>query len=177
MRINRLSNNAKATIKAYQLGYKILSDGKIYSPFNGIIKGDIKGGINRPNYVRLSIIKKCRSRVFAHRLVAFQKYGIDMFRAGIVVRHKNGNSLDNSHGNILIGTHSDNMNDIPKKIRIRSAITASNKIRKFSDEDVSRIKKDRHSGMTYKELMEKYSISSKGTMSYIINNNYVTEKT
>lgn len=43
---------------------------------------------------------------------------------------------------------------------------ASNANKKYSDEA---IKHDKTSGMSYKDLMAKYNISSKGTISYIIN--------
>ena len=46
---------------------------------------------------------------------------------------------------------------------------ASNANKKYSDELVEAIKHDKTSGMSYKDLMAKYNISSKGTISYIIN--------
>ena len=42
--------------------------------------------------------------------------------------------------------------------------------KKYPDDIVSLIKSDREKGMSYKELMNKYNILSKGTLSYIINN-------
>lgn len=53
------------------------------------------------------------------------------------------------------------MLDIPKEIRV---INASN-----PTHDHEAIIKDRKNGYTYKELMGKYGISSKGTISFIIN--------
>ena len=64
------------------------------------------------------------------------------------------------------GSHSDNMNDVPKEVRMKAA---SNANKKYSDELVEAIKHDKTSGMSYKDLMAKYNISSKGTISYIIN--------
>lgn len=84
-----------------------------------------------------------------------------MFEEGIVVRHFNGNPLDNSEDNILIGTQSENMQDIPKEKRV---LNASNPI--YNHEDIL---SDRYSGMTYKEIMLKYNIKSKGTISFIVN--------
>jgi hypothetical protein len=43
-------------------------------------------------------------------------------------------------------------------------------IKKYSDDTVLKIQMDRQNGMSYKELMYKYNISSKGTLNYIINN-------
>ena len=76
------------------------------------------------------------------------------------------NSLNNSWDNLKIGTHSDNMMDQSKEIRINKA---SNAHKKYSDELVIEIKADRDSGYSYKDLMLKYNISSKGTLSNIIN--------
>lgn len=78
-----------------------------------------------------------------------------------MVRHLNGNKLDNSFENIAIGTQQDNMLDKPKHKRIEWA--------SHPKYDYESIKKDRLLGMTYRELMNKYNISSKGTISYIIN--------
>lgn len=59
------------------------------------------------------------------------------------------------------------MFDFPKEFRVKRS---SNANKKYSDEVVLNIKSDREKGMSYKELMNKYNISSKGTLSYIINN-------
>lgn len=109
--------------------------------------------------IRLNDSKPTRS--FIHRLQGFQKFGDVIFLEGVVVRHLNGDSTDNKYDNIAIGSHSDNMMDIPKEKRI---IRASNPIH-----DHEAILKDRKNGYTYKELMEKYGISSKGTISFIVN--------
>lgn len=52
-----------------------------------------------------------RNYVYEHRLVAFQKFGIKVFEDKIVVRHLNGNKLDNSPENIMIGSQNDNIKD------------------------------------------------------------------
>ena len=97
-----------------------------------------------------------------------------MFEPGIVVRHLNGNQKDNSFENICIGTNKDNMLDRPFKDRLQHAIKASSSIRKFSNEQVKQIKDDHLQGLGYKALMEKFKISSKGTLHYILNSQYVT---
>ena len=84
-----------------------------------------------------------------------------MFKEGIEVRHLNGNSKDNSFDNIEIGTHSENMMDIPKEKRF---LGGSEPIHKHKE-----IIEDRKKGFTYNQLCKKYNISSKGTISFIIN--------
>ncbi len=112
-----------------------------------------------------------RTTIAVHKFVGYLKYGDEIFKDGIVVRHLDGNSLNNSWENIGIGTHSDNMMDIPKTIRIKKAINASKKIRKFSDAEVQEILKDRKSGMTFEKICEKYN-TSKSTLSYFFNKAY-----
>jgi len=96
-----------------------------------------------------------------HKLQAYQKFGDAVFEDNIVTRHLNGISTDNSFHNISIGTQSQNMLDVPKEKRI---ITVSN-----PKHDHEAILADIASGMKYKQVMEKYGISSKGTLSFIVN--------
>lgn len=125
-------------------------------------------------------VKLRRSRrvidVGCHRLAAYEKFGEAMFSDGIVVRHGPLGPMNFTHENISIGTHSDNQMDRAPLDRVNHSILASNKIRKFTDAEMESIKSDRRSGMTYRQLMSKYKISSKGTVSFMVNNSYVTKK-
>ena len=66
------------------------------------------------------------------------------------------------------------MMDVPQDIRMSNAINASKETRKFSDNIVSEIKYKKSIGYTYKQLMDEYNISSKGTLWYILNTEYKT---
>ena len=170
-----LNNHNKVLIEAYNKGYRVVNC-CVISPFSN---KKLKLHIKKCGYYKFccAALGNKRYTVEVHRLVAYQKYGDVIFQDGIQVRHLNGNGLDNSEDNISIGTQSDNRLDIPENIRLSSAITASNKIRKFTDLEVVEIKRDRYiNKFTYKELMEKYNITSKGTLSYMLNNEYVTTK-
>lgn len=116
--------------------------------------------------IRLNGSKPTRS--FVHRLQAFQKFGDELFKEGIVVRHLDGDSTNNSYNNILIGTQIDNMLDVPLEKRI---INASNPLHNHEV-----IIKDRVNGYTYKQLMDKHGISSKGTISFILNKSLKVNK-
>jgi hypothetical protein len=98
----------------------------------------------------------------------------------MVIRHLNGNSLDNSYKNIGIGTLSDNRNDIPKEIRLRNSLNASKKsifyTRKFSDLEISNIRLFYNSCKSYKKTMKEYQISSKGSLHHILKNKYISLK-
>ena len=102
------------------------------------------------------------TRSFVHKLQAFQKFGDTIFEENVVVRHLNGLSTDNSYENIGIGTQSENMLDIPKEKRV---LTASQANLKYNHQDIIN---DRNNGFTFTEIMAKYDISSKGTVSFII---------
>jgi hypothetical protein len=166
-----LGKNNQAIVNAHQMGYKVTDDGRVLSPFTGRerilwndkkryrkLQTDIKG------YLCFGI-GKCASKVMVHRLQAYQKFGNKIFEDGIQVRHLNGNSLDNSFDNIAIGTASDNMMDKPKALRVRQASLANKK-----HKDVLAIRAFYRTCNSYKKTMERFNISSKGTLHFILNN-------
>jgi hypothetical protein len=145
-------------------GYLVTEDGLLLNP-----KGHKIGNIDKQGYVQSSIRIDKKSAVFyAHRLQAFQKYGDKLFIDGVVTRHVNGNSLDNSWNNIAIGSHSENMMDIPEQIRIKKAKHASSFIKKYNDDEVIDFY---NTCKSYKKTMDKFGISSKGTLNYILKKN------
>lgn len=56
-------------------------------------------------------------QIHVHQVVAYQKFGADIFQPRIVVRHKDNNKMNFLHENILIGTHKDNYNDNPDELK------------------------------------------------------------
>lgn len=147
---------------AHRKGYKVLKDGTCINKHGKSIGTKQR----RYQYINIRTNESSSAKVYTHRLQAFQKYGNAIYEQGVVVRHLNNNSNDNSWDNISIGTQQDNCFDYPKQSRI---IRASNANKKYSNSNVEEIRKDRKCGMTYKDLMLKYNIPSKGTISYIIN--------
>lgn len=115
------------------------------------------------------------STVFVHRLVAYQKYGISAFEPGVHVRHVDDNSLNNFDHNIVLGSQSDNMMDAPATSRLRKSVHAAKTRRRFSDNEVGAIKADRASGMTYRELMDKWGIPAKSSVNNILKRKYKTK--
>jgi len=142
-------------------GYFVDKDGNVFNKDGKLISlsSTNKGTGYKSFNIRVNGSNPTRS--FVHRLQAFQKFGDVIFKKDMVIRHLNGNSLDNSFENIGIGTLSDNMLDIPKEKRV---LNASN-----PKHDHEKIIQDYKNGYTYKEIMEKYDITSKGTISFIIN--------
>lgn len=170
--MTNLSISNQALLYAVNRGYKV-NNGEVISPYGKTLKLQ-----NYNGYLSFSVRGVRSSRKVAsirvHRLVAYQKYGNKIFEPEIVVRHLNGNSLDNREENIEIGTQLDNVMDRKSEDRMVHSIKASTKLRKFTDEIMNQIRLDRKAGMSYKDLMKKYNISSKGSMSYMINNPYST---
>jgi hypothetical protein len=145
-------------------GYVVTEDGMLLNP-----KGARVGNIDKQGYVQSSIrIGKKVAVFYAHRLQAFQKYGDKLFVDGVVTRHINGNSLDNSWNNIVIGSHSENMMDIPEQIRIKKAKHASSFLKKYNNDEIIDFY---NTCKSYKKTMDKFGISSKGTLNYILKKN------
>lgn len=153
-----MTKQEQITIISHKKGYYVNSEGDIYNK-----KGrKISLHKTRDGYLSFTIrFNNIPTRSFVHRLQAYQKFGDVIFKKGIQVRHKNGISFDNSYNNILIGSASDNRLDIPEEMRI---LYASHPLY-----DHKSIISDRKKGLTYREIMKKYNISSKGTVFFIIN--------
>ena len=158
----------KRLIYAFTKGYKICKKGNVYNPNSKLMKGNKSS----KGYITFCIrFEKKPTNISIHRLQAYQKYGDKIFEEGIQVRHFIGDSLDNSWDNILIGTVSDNHMDKSKKVRTEVATNAS---RAYQDksrayEDRCLIYDDLMKGVSYKEIMIKHKVSSKGTLSFMKN--------
>jgi hypothetical protein len=160
-----LSKKNRSIIHASQNGYHVTKEGVVVSPNDVKLKLKDNGkGYHTFSFRYFGEVVQ----ISAHRLQAYQKYGNKVFEKGIVCRHLNSNSKDNSHDNIAIGTQSENMMDMPKERRI---LNASN-----PKHDHLQIIKDYYeNGLKYQALMQKYGINSKGTISNIINKSLALE--
>ena len=150
-------------------GYTMNKCGECFNP-----KGEkIYGSVSSSGYLCSAVrINKKHTRFRFHRFMGYLKFGEEIYKSGIQVRHLDGNSLNNSWDNIDIGTQSENMHDIPKERRIECALKATQRVKRYSDKDVLEMKMLRDNGAKYSEIMELFNISSKGTLSFILNNRY-----
>lgn len=152
----------KNLLDIYEKGYRVV-DGEVF------YKGKKTSASIHPNdYRKISTRNKERKKcsVWVHRLVAYQKYGDKIFISGLHVRHLDNNKTNNFDGNISLGTPSQNAMDNPKEMRLsKSKHAASFQVK----HDPQVILHYRDVGMTYKQIMEMTGITSKGTISYIIN--------
>tara|TARA_R110000751_G_scaffold307674_1_gene430554 strand:- start:4412 stop:4891 length:480 start_codon:yes stop_codon:yes gene_type:complete len=145
---------------AYEKGYRVTKDGELIGLFNTKI-----GCVNGKGYEQTGIrLNKKHINLETHRLQAYEKYGNKLFEDGIVVRHLNGNALDNSWHNIAIGTSKDNYMDIPEKTRKEMLLA---KI-KYHKEFVIKLREEYKVVKNYNELARKYNISV-GTIYDLIN--------
>ena len=156
-----MNNFNKNEITAYKLGYRVNEKGDLIG-----LKGNPVGSLSNGYYKFKIRIKNGYINCLTHRLQAYQKYGEDIYKKGIVCRHLNGNPLDNSIDNIAIGTQQDNAMDRNKQDRIAHAKLATSYWRKYNANNVKDFYKKVKS---YKRTMAEFNISSKGTLHYILN--------
>lgn len=139
----------------FEKGYRIV-DGECINPKGKKLKGSIK--THPVPYRQLSIkTEKGARSILYHSLLAYQLYGEVYFNKGIVARHIDGNSMNNSDSNIILGTMKDNINDIPSKRRSSKNKTGNITKQKLSDGMCQEIINDYVLGLGAKELYLKYN--------------------
>lgn len=166
----RNSNNEKITIDAFNRGYSVDKLGNVfYKNKQRSLNKDQRGYLNFTIKWREKEEDSfvCR-RVWVHKLQGYIKFGEAAFQESIHIRHLDNERINNAYSNIGIGSQSDNMMDIPKELRVAHAIKASQKLRRFSDNEIEKIREDKKQGMSYSKLCIKYN-TSKGTLSYLFN--------
>jgi hypothetical protein len=150
-------------IEAYNRGFRISNCGKFIKTAK-----DKRPQVAFDNgYPIISVrIGKKSMKVPWHRLQAMQKYGEELFKSGIMVRHKNSIKTDCSVDNILIGTAADNSMDKPAEDRLKYALNATNYTRKYK---ASEVKEFYSQNKSYKKTMDNFGIKSKGSLHFILN--------
>lgn len=155
-----MTKSQQGIIIAYIKGYTIDKDGNVF------YNNKKRKLYNYNNYLRFSIRhNKIHYYIKVHQFQAYQKFGDKIFESDIEVRHLNGNSLDNSYENIDIGTHQDNVLDMPQEIRIKKAKYASSFMQKYNHKEIY----DYYmTCQSYKKTMNHFKIPSKNTIHFII---------
>ena len=156
---------------ASEKGYFVTKEGDVY--FNSrkrVLNACNYGGVK---YYSFNIkINGKSTRIKVHRLQAYQKYGDEIFNDEIVVRHLDGNSLNNSYDNIAIGTNHDNRMDIPEEIRRKIAINASNYTKIYNHEEIYEYY---CKSKSFTKTMKEFNIKSKNSL-YLIIKKYNNKK-
>ena len=157
-------NNLKYSrneIFAHELGYSVTDDGFIQSP-----SGKYIGSYGSKGYLKFTLqYKKKTLTIYAHRLQAYQKYGNEIYKVGLQVRHLNNDKKDNSIDNIAIGTNKENISDRNKESIIRQSLYASSFTKKYNNDS---IREYYNKTKSYKLTQDKFNISSSGTLHYIL---------
>jgi hypothetical protein len=152
-----MNDSHNVLVDAYERGYRIIN-GLCTNPQGRTLKFRYFGEGTQYKCFLLWYNKK-RKRIAYHRLVAYQLYKCDYNLPGIVVRHLDGNSHNNSENNIVLGTFKDNVNDIPKELRIQYRKQGGETKKRLNaglrDEIVSHLKL----GTSFREIISKYKIS------------------
>jgi hypothetical protein len=152
-------------IHAHHRGYRVSDDGKIINPKGVQINGTRADASN--NYQTFGFrIEGKRVICHTHKLQAYQQYGLDAFAKGIQVRHLDGNRYNNSKENIKIGTPHENYMDRSAEERRAHALVATSYLIKYNAQEV---KAYYALCKSYKKTMSNFGISSKGTLSHILN--------
>ena len=130
-------------MEAVVRGYSVTESGELFGP-KGKLKVSLAG---KQRYPTFSTNWGCVFGIPIHMFAAYIYYGDKSFDETKVVRHLNGNTLDFSKSNIVLGTPSENEMDKTKETRVRSAKAgrAAQGVRpnnsKLTDEQVKEIKK------------------------------------
>ncbi len=167
--MTELTRKQKIIVLAHEMGYRI-RDSKCFNP-----KGKSIGTFNpyRGRYMEF-ILKRdgVYYHIRFHQLLAYQKYGSEMFKEGLIIRHKDGDGLNNTEDNILLGTDKENASDIPSELRKQRSQSAKETKEKMKDGLRDQIL---HSHEVEKlscfQLARKYQISSRTIQSMVQRHN------
>jgi len=148
---------------AASLGFRISEDGTIVTHSSGkaITLSTDKDGYKEFSFGPKANRKKCR----VHRFNAWFRFGEAIYEPNIVCRHLDGNPSNNHINNIALGTQHDNIMDRPAEERRLHAWNTSRHATKH--DHVAIIEFYKQHG--FKATLFEFGISSKGTLSFIIN--------
>jgi hypothetical protein len=122
---------------------------------------------HKQGYVRCTVsVDGKNMSLYAHRLMAYQKYGDRIYEKGNVVRHLDNNKANNKPENIEIGTCLDNFKDLPMELIMERQMRATKKSIKYNKNEV--VDYYNKCGRSRKKTMEHFNISSTGTLHYIL---------
>lgn len=163
-----MNDSQLGIIVAKEKGYYVDDKGNVFN------KNNRQRKLNKINEYYAFNVRLCNPRrnvsILVHRLQAYQKFGDKIFGKNIHVRHLDGNPRNNSKNNIAFGSVSDNIMDMSKTVRIQKAKYAVSQTKTYISDEIKRnmLKDYYENNLSYKDLMIKYDINSKGTISYII---------
>jgi hypothetical protein len=158
------SNRANAVRVAFEKGYRVNADGSVSGKRTEKLTLDTSR-----RYPMFAIrIDGVRMAVPVHKLAAYQKFGEDALRPGVMVRHLDDDQMNNRPENLALGGAVDNAQDVPKRERIRRAKHAASFKKVLTPQQERDLRNDhKYLGLGYRELMVKYRVS-RGTVHNVI---------
>ena len=149
-------------ILLFDKGYRVNDLGEVINP-----KGDkVMCSIHKKGYRCIGHrINGVTTNIPVHRLQAYIKFGDKIYTKGLLVRHLDGDKLNNSYNNIELGTYSDNRMDMPEEERKRLAQLAADSQKIYDHKDIYELYCKNPS---YKAIMNHFGIKSKSTLSNIL---------
>jgi hypothetical protein len=150
----------KALVLAHRKGYRVTGEGEVVNAVGRERKCQRKkSGKDLRLVFNISVGGRNKMPVSVHKLQAYQMFGEEMFAEGMVVRHLDGNPLNNIPENIAVGTVRDNIMDRDPEERKAHALKAAAG-RTNLREDWDLIETDhRDNNMGFKLLSRKYGVS------------------
>lgn len=136
-----------------KLGYKLDDNFRFISPM-GI---ELKISKGTRGYAQTKIKRKT---IMFHRIIAFKKFGMDLFNKNLICRHIDGNKMNWHPDNLMLGTHKDNYYDMPISYRDESITKKNLNNRKHSDTDIIRIRELLQLNKTHSEIAKLFNCSS-----------------
>jgi hypothetical protein len=156
---SKLNKTQQVIVNAHNIGY-YSKDGKCYNPKGEELKSHLKRKNHRNtpyHYIHLPC-EGPRFTIRLHQFIAYQLYDMQYFQPGIVARHKDGNSLNNSLDNIIIGTHTDNTADMTKESRRNRSLQAMKTKRRLKNGLDRMIWNDHRNRLSSEMIAFKYDI-------------------
>lgn len=158
---------------AYEKGYRANEDGIIYNPQGK----QVNGWIDNRGYMKFGIRKSKNKdvQIQVHRFQAYQLFGDKIYEPYIIVRHINGDPLDNAFNNLELGTKTQNRMDMPPEDRVKYSKIANQSKQKLTMEQLKNFWIDVFNGWGCRKLANKYDITDSTALGIINGKNYKEE--
>jgi len=124
---NVTSAISRAVLLAVAKGYRVDSQGRVWGP-RGVRSTAAKKSPRGPYLFETFTMKDREGKVQTvpvARLAAYQRFGCPALGAGVIVRHRDDNGLNNRPTNLALGDSHDNSMDRPKAQRVAQAKRAA----------------------------------------------------
>lgn len=160
--------------ESFKRGYRVTEDGKLLG-LKGYLNISLYGEAKYPTFsVTTNLTQSGIYGIPVHQFAAYCFYGEETFNLNKVVRHLDGNVLNVSKTNIVLGTHSENNLDKPESVRIATAKKAraaqgytpiNAKLKEDARSEIIRLY---HLGYSYSHLAALFNVC-KSTIANLIN--------